>query len=77
MPMSRLARRVLLAPDFAARAAARAASAADEAWMLGQPRDVRASYVAEVVDGGGDPQVWMLRQRRAVRESYIRDVLEA
>lgn len=75
--MSRLARRVLLAPDFAARAAARAANAADEAWMLAQPRDVRTSYVAEVVDGGGSPEVWMLRQRRDVRESYIREVLKA
>ena len=46
--------------------------------MLRQPRDVRASFVEEVLDRGDDPQaqeIWMLRQPEAVRESYIRDVL--
>lgn len=74
-----LARRVMLAPDVVARAAARASAEREQAWMLCQPRSVRASYVREVVDRGDDPvhaQVWMLRQPRAVRESYIRAVLE-
>jgi hypothetical protein len=59
-----------------------AASRADEAveaWMLAQPRDVRESYVREVLDAGDDPvqaEIWMLRQRREVRESYIREVLQ-
>lgn len=74
-----LARRVLLAPNVVARAAARAATEREEAWMLCQPRKVRESYVREVVDRGDDPvhaEIWMLRQPKAVRESYVRDVLE-
>jgi hypothetical protein len=74
-----LARRVLLGPDFVARAAAARVSKREEAWMLSQPRSVRASYVREVLDWGDDPlhaQMWMLRQPRAVRESYVRAVLE-
>lgn len=76
MPLSRIARTVLLAPNVVSRAAARAADAPEEVWMLMQPREVRASYVEQVIDGQGDPQVWMLRQRSEVRESYIREVLE-
>jgi hypothetical protein len=74
-----LARRVLLAPNLVARAAARTAAKREEAWMLGQPRSVRESFVREVVDRGDDPvhaEIWMLRQPRAVRESYVREVLE-
>lgn len=74
-----IARRVLLAPNVVARAAARAAGEAERAWMLSQPRKVRESYVREVVDRGGDPvhaEIWMLRQPNAVRESYVREVLE-
>jgi hypothetical protein len=47
--------------------------------MLSQPREVRQSYVREVVDRGEDPlhaEIWMLRQPEAVRSSYIREVLE-
>ena len=79
MPVGGLARRVLLAPNFVSRAAARAAGAREEAWMLTQPRAVRESYVREVVDRGNDPlhaEIWMLRQAQAVRESYVREVLE-
>jgi hypothetical protein len=84
MPMSRqqpkgFARRMLLAPNLVSRAAARAAGARAEAWMLSQPRKVRESYVREVVDRGEDPvhaEIWMLRQEGAVRESYVREVLE-
>jgi hypothetical protein len=74
-----LARRVLLAPNVVARAAARAAARREQAWMLSQPREVRESYVREVVDRGEDPlhaEIWMLRQPRSVRESYVREVLE-
>jgi hypothetical protein len=73
------ARRVLLAPSLVSRAAARAAGAREEAWMLSQPRRVRESYVREVIDRGEDSvhaEIWMLRQPREVRESYIRQVLE-
>jgi hypothetical protein len=77
--MKRFARSVLLAPNLVSRTAARAAGAREEAWMLSQPRDVRQSYVREVVDRGEDPlhaEIWMLRQPNAVRQSYIREVLE-
>ena len=59
-------------------AAARQARDPVEQWMLRQPRSVRASYVAEVLEKGGDErlaEVWMLRQPEAVRESYIGQVL--
>jgi hypothetical protein len=78
-PRHGLARRVLLAPNLVARTAARAAGEREEAWMLSQPREVRESFVREVVDRGEDPlhaEIWMLRQPKAVRESYVRDVLE-
>ena len=48
--------------------------------MLCQPREVRESYVREVLDRGDDPvlqEKWMLRQADSVRESYVREVLEA
>jgi hypothetical protein len=73
-----LARRVLLGPDFVARAAASRTARREDAWMLCQPRKVRESYVREVVDRGDESvhaEIWMLRQSRQVRESYIRDVL--
>jgi hypothetical protein len=73
-----VARRVLLGPGFVRRLASSRAGEAVEAWMLGQPREVRESYVREVLDTGDDPklaEIWMLRQRREVRESYIREVL--
>lgn len=48
--------------------------------MLLQERPVRESYVREVLDAGGDPelrrQIWMMGQPNAVRASYVRDVLE-
>lgn len=48
--------------------------------MLRQPRSVRLSYAAQVLDRRGDPdvlaEIWMLRQPSGVRESYIREVLE-
>ena len=48
--------------------------------MLRQPRNVRLTYAAQVLDGDGDhdvlAEIWMLRQPRKVRESYIREVLE-
>lgn len=73
-----LTRSVLLAPAALSRAAAAAARAPEERWMLTRPRPVRASYVREVVDRGGDElrqQSWMLRQPDDVRESFIAEVL--
>jgi hypothetical protein len=77
--VKRFARSVLLAPNLVSRTAARAAGAREESWMLSQPRDVRQSFVREVVDRGDDPlhaEIWMLQQPNAVRESYVREVLE-
>jgi hypothetical protein len=48
--------------------------------MLAQPRPARESYVADVLDADGDPelrkQIWMLGQPAAVRKSYVAEVLE-
>jgi hypothetical protein len=74
-----LARRVLRAPAFVRRAAASRTRDPVEQWMLRQPDATRASYIREVLDRGGDPQlaeIWMLRQPDRVRESYIEEVLE-
>ncbi len=71
---------MLLGPAPVRLAAARGASDAQEAWMLRQPRDVRASFVREVfgtkVPYERAQEIWMLRQPKAVRESYIRDLLD-
>jgi len=78
MSLGTIARTVLLGPDFVARAAARRAGSLEEVWMLCQRREVRESYVREVVDRGDESvhaEIWMLRQTREVRESYIREVL--
>ena len=70
---------MLLGPAPIRRAAAARASRPEEAWMLLQPRAVRRSYAANVLDGGGDverlSEIWMLRQPEKVRESYIEHVL--
>lgn len=76
--LPRIDKALLLGPTPLARAAALAAKAPEERWLLGQPRRVRASYVANVLDAGDQPnaeEIWMLRQSKAVRESYIREVL--
>jgi hypothetical protein len=74
----RLEKAVLLGPAPVRRAAA-AGAEPREAWMLKQPRKVRASYAREVMNQDGDPdrlaEIWMLRQPDEVRESYIEDVL--
>ena len=48
--------------------------------MLRQPREVRRTYAAEVLDASGDldllTEMWMLRQPETVRESYIEEVLQ-
>jgi hypothetical protein len=71
-----LERRILLAPDRVARAAARVAADRRQRWMLLQPREVRESFAREAF-GQGDraEEVWMLRQPDAVRESYVTEVL--
>lgn len=78
--VSPAARRLLLAPGPIARAAALAVGSAEERWMLSQHREVRRSYVAEVVDRPEDQNArerWMLAQPDDVRMSYVREVLDA
>jgi hypothetical protein len=80
MTVSPTARRLLLAPGPVARAAAFAAQTPEERWMLCQDREVRRSFVRQVVDRPGDPNAqerWMLLQPDAVRLSYVREVLDA
>jgi hypothetical protein len=76
----RLERRILLSPGLVSKAAGTRAPGPEERWMLGQSREVRESYVADVVDRPGDDdllrQIWMMRQPRQIRESFIREVLE-
>ncbi len=43
-------RSILLAPSAVARTAAYAANEPEQRWMLRQPRDVRRSYVREVLE---------------------------
>ena len=74
-------RTALLAPDFLARAAAGATDDPQAQWLLNQPRQVRESFVHDVLDAsGGDQdlraQAWLLGQPDAVRRSYLSEVLE-
>jgi hypothetical protein len=79
MTISAAARRVLLAPGAIARAAAALGIASrEQRWMLRQSREVRGSYVEQVVDRADDPHAeerWMLAQTDAIRLSYVDDVL--
>jgi hypothetical protein len=54
---------VLLGPDVLSRAAAARTNLPEERWMLRQSKAVRASYVREVLDKGGDvelrSQIWL------------------
>jgi len=77
-PLPPGARAALLAPSAVTRALAAADSDPERQWMLRLPRDVRRSFVADVVDKGADPRLqerWMLLQDDDVRESYVQQVL--
>jgi hypothetical protein len=79
-PAQRLQRSVLLAPAAICKAAATQVKRPEEIWMLRQSKQVRTTYVHEVLDRGGDErlaQIWLLRQPQEVRESYIEYVLES
>ena len=61
-----------------ARRAAGYAPDREQAWMLRQPRAVRASFYRDAFGRGETAErAWMLRQPDAVRESYVTEVLEA
>jgi hypothetical protein len=71
-------RSILLAPGPVARAVSLGAGTPEQRWMLAQPREVRRSYVEQVLDRPGNPNAqmrWMLGQADAVRHSYVQDVL--
>ncbi len=72
------ARQVLLAPGTLARALAAADDDPERRWMLRLPRDVRRSFVAEVIDAGADrrgQERWLLSQTDEVCRSYADEVL--
>jgi hypothetical protein len=76
--LSRIARSVLLSASPVASAAALASFRPEQRWMLNQPREIRRSFVAEVVDAGGTrlaQERWMLLQDDDVRASYADKVL--
>jgi hypothetical protein len=78
--LSAAERAVLLGPDLVARTAAGQVRAAEQRWLLRQPRAVRRSFVEHVIDAGEDPNAaerWMLGQSDTVRASYVADVLDA
>jgi hypothetical protein len=77
---SGLERAVLTGPDVIARTAARCVEAPEQRWLLRQPRAVRCSFVAEVIDRTDDHNAaerWMLLAPEPVRRSYVTDVLGA
>jgi hypothetical protein len=78
MTVSRSARRVLLAPPAVARAVALVIASREQRWMLCQAREIRGSYVEQVIDRADDPHAeerWMLAQTDAIRLSYVENVL--
>jgi hypothetical protein len=75
MPPEWVVKRVLLGPASVRKAAARRAVDKKERWMLGQPIDVRRSFVREVLEQGDSEEAWMLLQPDAVRKSYVAEVL--
>jgi hypothetical protein len=78
MNLPPFARRVLLAPASVTRVVAHLPGSHEHRWMLRQPREIRTSFVDEVVDRPDDPDAeerWMLAQTDAIRLSYVRNVL--
>ena len=70
------ARAVLLGPDMVARTLAGRERDPQRRWLLRRPRDVRRSFLEDVIEDGGHEERWMLLADRETRESYVRDVLE-
>ena len=77
--LPRGARLALLAPDAVVRRLAAMDSDPERRWLLRQPRAVRASFVAAVLDGPADRRAqerWLLLQDDAVRRSFVEEVLD-
>ena len=73
------ARAVLRAPDMVTRALAATEADLERRWLLSRPRDVRRSFVEQVIDrgaGAAEQRRWMLAQDDEVRGSFIAEVLE-
>jgi hypothetical protein len=69
----------LLAPDALTRTLAAVEVDPERRWLLSQPRAVRRTFVAEVIDRPDDPRAderWLLLQDDAVRRSYVEQVLD-
>lgn len=69
------ARAVLAGPDFLARRVAGSQSDPQQRWMLARPRELRRSFLREVVEEGGDQERWMLLQDDETCRSYVDEVL--
>ena len=79
LDLPRGARMALLAPDAVVHRLAAIDPDPERRWLLGQPRAVRASFVAEVIDGAADRRAqerWLLLQDEAVRRSFVEQVLD-
>jgi hypothetical protein len=74
-PPAWLVKRVLLGPASLRKAAAGRTTDPRERWMLGQPTEVRRSFVREVLEKGRNEEAWMLHQPDQVRHSYVAEVL--
>jgi hypothetical protein len=73
------ARMVLGSPDAVVHRLAAAERDPERRWLLSQPRAVRRSFVAQVLDGPADRRAqerWLLLAPDAVRRSYVAEVLD-
>jgi hypothetical protein len=80
LTLGTVARAVLLAPDAVARAAASRESDPQRRWLLRRPREVRRSFVDEVIDRGGTRRLqerWLLLQDEPTRMSFVAEVIDA
>jgi hypothetical protein len=68
------ARTVLSGPDLVARTLASRESDPQRKWLLRRPKAVRRSFLATVIDDGGDEERWMLLADDATRSSYLDEV---
>jgi len=73
------ARTVLRGPDLFTRALAATVADPERRWLLSRPRELRRSFVEQVIDNGAgvaEQRRWMLEQDDDVRGSYVAEVLE-
>ena len=68
------ARSVLTGPDIVARTLAALDRDLQRKWLLRRPKPVRRSFLATVIEGGGDEERWMLLADDATRRSFVDEV---